>query len=174
MLESLFVPTGIVALAEIGDKQGARMIDGKVVVPDGWDNLYRAWAEGGWNSLTAAEEFGGQALPHMLNVAALEMWNSGSMAFALAPTLTMGAVEALVAHGSDDLKRTYLPKLVSGEWLHEFETLSGWRYRLEGSEDLVTWIEIGAEVTGTGSRATLRAAIQSTSPHRFFRIKATR
>ena len=53
----------------------------------------------------------------MLGVAALEMWNSGSMAFALGPTLTMGAVEALEKHASDDLKRRYLAKLVSGEWM---------------------------------------------------------
>ncbi len=89
-----FASDEVAPLAEIGDKQGARMVDGKVVVPDGWDNLYRAWAEGGWNSLTASEDFGGQGLPHMLNVAALEMWNSGSMGFALGPTLTMGAVDA--------------------------------------------------------------------------------
>jgi len=79
-------------------------------------DLYRNWISGGWNGLTASEDFGGQALPHMLNVAALEMWNSGSMAFALCPTLTMGAIEAIAAHGSDTLKATYLPKLVSGEW----------------------------------------------------------
>ncbi|MDH7800028.1 MULTISPECIES: acyl-CoA dehydrogenase [unclassified Rhizobium] len=111
-----FATEQVAPLADIGDRQGARIADGKVTTPDGWADLYRRWAEAGWNSLTAPEEFGGQNLPHMLNVAALEMWNSGSMAFALAPTLTMGAVEALVAHGSNDLKRTYLPKLVSGEW----------------------------------------------------------
>jgi alkylation response protein AidB-like acyl-CoA dehydrogenase len=53
----------------------------------------------------------------MLHVAALEMWNGGSMAFAIGPTLTIGAVEALAAHGSDHLKSTYLPKMVSGEWM---------------------------------------------------------
>lgn len=111
-----FATEQVAPLADIGDRQGARLSDGKVSTPDGWADLYRRWAEAGWNSLTAPEEFGGQNLPHMLNVAALEMWNSGSMAFALAPTLTMGAVEALVAHGSKDLKRIYLPKLVSGEW----------------------------------------------------------
>ncbi len=52
----------------------------------------------------------------MLNVAALEMWNSGSMGFALGPTLTMGAVDAVTAHGSEELKAKYLPKMVSGEW----------------------------------------------------------
>ncbi|NTG49445.1 acyl-CoA dehydrogenase [Agrobacterium rhizogenes] len=103
-------------LAEIGDRQGARLVDGKVVLPDGWEKLYRDWIAGGWNGLTAPEEYGGQGLPHMLNVATLEMWNSASMAFGLAPTLTMGAVEALVAHGSADLKSKYLAKLVTGEW----------------------------------------------------------
>ena len=103
-------------LAENGDRQGAKLLDGKVVLPDGWEKLYRDWIAGGWNGLTAPEEFGGQGLPHMLNIATLEMWNSASVAFGLAPTLTMGAVEALNAHGSDDLKQKYLAKLIAGEW----------------------------------------------------------
>lgn len=111
-----FATEEVAPLGEIGDRQGAKLVDGKVIVPEGWDTLYRTWAEGGWNSLTASPDFGGQGLPHMLNVAALEMWNSGSMAFALGPTLTMGAVDALTAHGSEALKATYLPKMVSGEW----------------------------------------------------------
>ena len=112
-----FATEEVAPLAEIGDTQGARLADGKVSMPDGWPALYKAWAEGGWNSLTASPEFGGQGLPHMLHVAALEMWNSGSMAFAIGPTLTIGAIEALTAHGSDHLKNTYLPKMVSGEWM---------------------------------------------------------
>ena len=111
-----FATDEVAPLAEVGDRQGARLLDGKVTVPDGWADLYRHWAEGGWNALTAPEEFGGQALPHMLNVAALEMWNSGSMAFALGPTLTMGASEALSAHGAPELKEKFLHKMVSGEW----------------------------------------------------------
>ncbi|RVA60498.1 acyl-CoA dehydrogenase, partial [Mesorhizobium sp. M7A.F.Ca.CA.001.08.1.1] len=63
------------------------------------------------------EEYGGQALPTMLGVAALEMWNSAAMAFGIGPTLTMGAVEALDKHASTDLKAKYLEKLVSGEWM---------------------------------------------------------
>ncbi len=106
----------VAPLGPIGDKQG--------FAPRRWrgrdaGRLARhvsRLGRGGWNGLTAPEEFGGQALPHMLHVAALEMWNSGSMAFALGPTLTMGAVEALEKHGSDTLKATYLPKMVSGEW----------------------------------------------------------
>ncbi|MEJ8310509.1 acyl-CoA dehydrogenase [Agrobacterium larrymoorei] len=111
-----FATEEVAPLAEIGDRQGSRMVDGEVRTPDGWAGLYHRWAEGGWNGLTAPEEFGGQGLPHMLNVAALEMWNSGSMAFALCPTLTMGAVEAITAHGSEELKAAYLENLVSGKW----------------------------------------------------------
>ncbi|MGP4693349.1 acyl-CoA dehydrogenase [Agrobacterium cavarae] len=111
-----FATEEVAPLAEIGDRQGSRMVDGEVRTPDGWAGLYHRWAEGGWNGLTAPEEFGGQGLPHMLNVAALEMWNSGSMAFALCPTLTMGAIESITAHGSDALKAVYLENLVSGKW----------------------------------------------------------
>ncbi|QRM54538.1 acyl-CoA dehydrogenase [Sinorhizobium sp. BG8] len=112
-----FASEKVAPLAEVGDRQGARLVDGKVITPEGWKDLYRTWAEGGWNSLTAPAAYGGQALPHMLQVAALEMWNSGSMAFAIGPTLTIGAIEALASHGSAQLRETYLPKLVSGEWM---------------------------------------------------------
>ncbi|MBD8553288.1 acyl-CoA dehydrogenase [Rhizobium sp. CFBP 8762] len=111
-----FASDEIAPLAAIGDAQGARLAEGEVRVPDGWADLYHRWIAGGWNGLTAPESFGGQDLPHMLNVAALEMWNSGAMAFALCPTLTMGAVEALDKHGSEQLKALYLAKMVSGEW----------------------------------------------------------
>lgn len=111
-----FATDEVAPLGEIGDTQGARLIDGEVKTPDGWAKLYQDWIAGGWNGLTGPEEFGGQGLPVLLNVAALEMWNSGATAFALCPTLTMGAVEALLAHGSENLQQTYLPKLVSGEW----------------------------------------------------------
>ncbi|MDR7143138.1 acyl-CoA dehydrogenase [Rhizobium sp. BE258] len=111
-----FATDEVAPLGEIGDTQGSRLIDGGVKTPDGWAKLYQDWIAGGWNGLTGPEEFGGQGLPVLLNVAALEMWNSGATAFALCPTLTMGAVEALTAHGSKDLQQTYLPKLVSGEW----------------------------------------------------------
>ncbi|ANL26807.1 acyl-CoA dehydrogenase protein [Rhizobium phaseoli] len=111
-----FATEEVAPLSDIGDRQGARLVDGEVRLPDGWRDLYRNWIAGGWNGLTAPQAFGGQALPDMLNVASLEMWNSGSMAFALAPTLTMGAIEAVHTHGSAALKETYLEKMVSGEW----------------------------------------------------------
>ncbi|MCA1403551.1 acyl-CoA dehydrogenase [Ensifer sp. IC3342] len=111
-----FATEEVAPLGDVGDRQGARLVDGAVKTPEGWRDLYHNWIGGGWNGLTAPEAFGGQNLPHMLHVAAMEMWNAGSMAFSLGPTLTMGAIEALEKHGSEALKATYLAKMVSGEW----------------------------------------------------------
>lgn len=111
-----FASDEVAPLGEIGDKQGSRLIDGAVKTPDGWADLYKAWSAAGWNSLTAPQAYGGQALPHMLLVATLEMWNGGSLAFSLCPTLTIGAIEAIEAHATDVLKGKYLPKMISGEW----------------------------------------------------------
>ncbi|GAA4107961.1 acyl-CoA dehydrogenase [Aminobacter aganoensis] len=112
-----FATDEVAPLHEVGDKAGARLKDAAVTMPPGWKEAYRHWIEGGWNGLNGPEEFGGQGLPTMLGVATLEMWNSASMAFGLGPTLTMGAVEALDKHASEDLKAAYLEKLVSGEWM---------------------------------------------------------
>lgn len=154
-----FATEEVAPLADIGDRQGARLEGGEVRLPDGWRDLYRNWIAGGWNGLTAPEAFGGQALPHMLNVAALEMWNSGSMAFALAPTLTMGAIEAVSTHGSAALKAKYLAKMVSGEWTGTMnltephagsdlgvlkaraERRADGSYRISGQKIFITWGE---------------------------------
>jgi len=112
-----FAAEEIAPLRDVGEKQGARLENAVVTMPDGWRDLYRRWIEGGWNGLASPVEYGGQGLPTMLSVAALEMWNSGSMAFAIGPTLTMGAVEALDKHASEELKSLYIEKLVSGEWM---------------------------------------------------------
>ncbi len=111
-----FATEEIAPLREIGDREGARLENAEVTMPPGWKDLYHRWIEGGWNALSGPEEYGGQGLPAMIAVAALEMWNSGSMAFAIGPTLTMGAIDALERHGSDELKERYLEKIVSGEW----------------------------------------------------------
>ena len=110
--------TDIIApLNQIGDRHGTPFKDGAVTTPPGWKEAYRAWAAAGWNGLAAPAEFGGQALPHAVNAACIEMWNAASMAFGIGPVLTMAAVDALAAHGSDALKRAYLGKLISGEWM---------------------------------------------------------
>lgn len=106
----------IAPLNRVGDRQGARFKDGAVTTPDGWKQAYRDWTAAGWNGLSAPMQWGGQGLPHAVNSACIEMWNSASMAFGIGLVLTMGAVEALAAHGNDRLKKAYLPRLVSGEW----------------------------------------------------------
>lgn len=112
-----FAAERIALLNRIGDTVGAQYQNGHVITPEGWASTYREWASAGWNGLTAPTEFGGQALPHLLQLAASEMWTSASMAFMLGPMLTSSAIDALVAHGSDELKSVYLEKLVTGEWM---------------------------------------------------------
>src|SRR6266545_5237076 len=104
-------------LNSVGDRHGTPFKDGAVTTPPGWKEAYHAWAAAGWNGLAAPAQWGGQALPHALNAACIEIWNSGSMAFGIGPTLTMAGVKALALHGSEELKQKYLPKLVSGEWM---------------------------------------------------------
>jgi acyl-CoA dehydrogenase len=99
-----------------GDTQGARLVDGQVIMPEGAANAYRGWIEAGWGSLSVPKRHGGQGLPFALATAMTEMWNSANMAFGLNPLLTQSAVHAVIAHGSPDLQRKYLPKMVTGEW----------------------------------------------------------
>ena len=112
-----FAGEEIAPAARIGDEVGAKAEDGVVTTPPGWRELYAKWCEGGWNSVSAPEHYGGQGLPAMISMAVLEMWNSGSMGFAIGPTLTIGAIDALEKHASEALKQTYVEKLVSGEWM---------------------------------------------------------
>src|SRR5437588_1715524 len=112
-----FATDVIAPLNRVGDAHGTPFKDGAVVMPPGWKEAYRAWSAAGWNGLASPTAWGGQGLPHTVNAACIELWNSASMAFGLGPLLTMGAVEALEAHGAEALKRTYLEKLVSGEWM---------------------------------------------------------
>jgi alkylation response protein AidB-like acyl-CoA dehydrogenase len=107
----------IAPLNRIGDNFGTPFKDGAVTTPPGWKEAYTAWAAAGWNGVAAPAEFGGQDLPHAVNAACIEMWNSGSMAFGIGPVLTMAAIDALASHGSDDLKKRYLSRLISGEWM---------------------------------------------------------
>jgi alkylation response protein AidB-like acyl-CoA dehydrogenase len=112
-----FASAVIAPLNADGDRHGTPFKDGVVTMPTGWKEAYAQWSAAGWNGLAASPEWGGQGLPHVLNAACIEMWNAASMAFGLGPFLTMGAIEAMASHASDDLKRAYLPKLVSGEWM---------------------------------------------------------
>jgi acyl-CoA dehydrogenase len=111
-----FATERIAPLNRVGDRNPATLENGRVTTPPNWRDTYSEWCSGGWNSLTGPFEHGGQGLPMSMAVACTELWNSSCMAFALCPLLTAGAIEAIAAHGSDDLKHRYLPKLVSGEW----------------------------------------------------------
>ena len=112
-----FASDVIAPLNTVGDKHGTPLKDGVVTMPPGWKEAYTAWSQAGWNGLAASDKWGGQGLPHALNAACIEMWNSASMAFGIGPVLTMGAIEALDRHGSDALKTKYLEKLTTGEWM---------------------------------------------------------
>jgi alkylation response protein AidB-like acyl-CoA dehydrogenase len=103
-------------LSAPGDKAGSKLVDGKVVTPPGWTEAYRQFASGGWGALPAPEEWGGQNLPQVVATAAGEIWNAANLAFGLCPLLTQGAIDAIEAQGSEELKHTYLPKMVTGEW----------------------------------------------------------
>ena len=103
-------------LNRIGDQQGSRLENGVVRTPPGFKDAYRHFVEGGWNSVAIPADHGGQGLPFTLNAAVTEMWDSASTAWSLCPMLTVGAIEAIAAHGTEEQKRLYLPKLVSGEW----------------------------------------------------------
>lgn len=100
----------------VGDKQGLKYENGKVITPDGFKEAYKTYAEGGWSTLTWPTEYGGQDLPEFLNMPMLEMVCSANLSFGLTPGLTHGAINALLVHGSDEQKNTYLPKMISGEW----------------------------------------------------------
>ena len=103
-------------LNRVGDKEGAKLENGKVTLPSGFAAAYRQFVDGGWNGVAGAAEFGGQGLPHTLGLSVQEMWQSANLAFGLCPILSQGAIEALTAHGTPEQKKTYLPKLISGEW----------------------------------------------------------
>ncbi len=112
-----FATEVIAPLNTVGDKFGTPFKDGKVTTPPGWKDAYTSWAAAGWNGLAAPADFGGQDLPHAVNAACVEMWNSASMAFGIGPVLTMAAIDALHAYGTDELKERYLGKLTTGEWM---------------------------------------------------------
>ena len=100
----------------VGDNQGCTLENGVVRVPDGFKDAYDKMAEGGWMSMDIPEEFGGQGLPHIMHTAAMEPMVSANMAFQMYPGLTHGNMIAILAHGTDEQKATYLPKMASGEW----------------------------------------------------------
>jgi hypothetical protein len=109
---------GVLApLNKVGDEHGCkRADDGSVTTPPGFKDAYKQLTEAGWPGLTSDPVYGGQGLPHIVGLAWNEMVSSANMAFGMYPGLSHGAYAAIHSHGSDELKQTYLPKLVTGEW----------------------------------------------------------
>lgn len=103
-------------LNSVGDQEGCHLTGGAVKTPTGFQDAYRQFVEGGWASLSADSAYGGQGLPDVIGLFMEEMVCSTNLSFGLYPGLTRGASILLNTHGSDDLKKTYLPKLISGEW----------------------------------------------------------
>ena len=100
-----------------GDREGCtRREDGSVATPKGFKAAYDAYAAGGWMGLSVPEEYGGQGLPHVLNTAMQEFVSGSNLALGMYPGLTQGAIAALLVHGSDEQKKTYLPRMVEGAW----------------------------------------------------------
>jgi alkylation response protein AidB-like acyl-CoA dehydrogenase len=142
-----------------GDLQGARWHEGRVATAGGWKQAYEQFIAAGWNGLSCPEELGGQNLPRAVSALVEEMWNGANMAFALCPMLTRGAIDAIEVCGSADQIRTYLPKMVAGQWsgtMNLTEPQAGsdlaavrtravptgdGRYRLEGQKIFITYGE---------------------------------
>lgn len=100
-----------------GDREGCkRHDDASVQVPQGFKEAYDEYCAGGWVGLAAPEEFGGQGLPYLLHAAVGEYMSSANMALMMYPGLTQGAIAAIITHGSDEQKQTYLPKMIEGRW----------------------------------------------------------
>jgi hypothetical protein len=100
-----------------GDREGcARHADGSVTTPKGYKDAFRRYVDGGWMGISAPQEFGGQGLPETLSTIVNEFMASAGMAFAMYPGLTLGAVTAILHHGSPAQKAAYVPKMIEGRW----------------------------------------------------------
>jgi len=111
-----FATDVLAPLNRVGDEHGIKLEADRVTTAPGWPDAYQRWTAAGWNAVSGPEAFGGQGLPLAINAACTEIWSASNIAFGLCPLLTLSAIEALDAHGSDQLKKIYLEKLVSGEW----------------------------------------------------------
>src|SRR5882724_8873557 len=151
-----FAETVLEPINRSGDEQGARWTPEGVVTAPGFRDAYRQFAEGGWSQLGTDPAYGGQAVPQVLVTAVQEIWASANLAFKLCPMLTHGAVHALELCGSEEQKRRFLPKMISGEWtgtmvltepqagsdLAQIRTravAAGDHYRVFGQKIFITW-----------------------------------
>ena len=122
MVEAILTEAGKLAdevwapLNWTSDQEGARLENGKVFTTPGFKEAYQAYVDGGWNGLAFPEEYGGQAMPATLALAVFDALCGACLSLGMGTSLTTGAVKALLAHGSEEQQRLFLPKMVSGEW----------------------------------------------------------
>ncbi len=141
-----------------GDTGGVRWDNGAVSSSEGFSQAYAAFCENGWNGMPEDAEWGGQGMPTLVSTAVAEMWKASNLAFSLCQMLTLGAVHAIVHHGSDDLKARYLEPMVAGRWtgtmnltepqagsdlaaLRSRAVPEGDHYRVFGQKIFITWGE---------------------------------
>jgi len=111
-----FAETAIYPANFEGDKEGVHIVDGQVKAPPSYKPAYDALCEAGWVAMAASEEFGGQGLPEIVGIPVSEYWVAASVAFAMYPGLTRAATHLMETFCTDEQKKKYLPKLVTGEW----------------------------------------------------------
>lgn len=104
------------SLNQSADKEGLHYNDGVVTTPKGFKEAYQTYIQSGWTGFTCDPDYGGQGLPESLNLPFMEMVCSANLSFGLTPGLSHGAYNAIKLHANDELKKRYLPKIVSGEW----------------------------------------------------------
>ena len=141
-----------------GDIEGSRLENGVVITPKGFKEAYRAYVDGGWNTLQFKPELGGQGLPALVATPVFEMWDSANLGFALCPVLSIAGAEMLEEFGTEEQKEKWIPKLVTGEWtgtmvltepgagsdvgaLKTRAVPEGDHYRISGQKIFTTWGE---------------------------------
>jgi len=148
---------GVLApLNRLGDIEGVKFANGKVIAAPGFADAYRKYCADGWSGLASSPDFGGQGLPRAVSLAVFEMIHAANMSFGLCPMLSEAAIHLLEVHGTERQRRLYLGKLVSGQWtgtmnLTEAQAGSdlallrakaerdGERYRIAGQKIFITW-----------------------------------
>jgi alkylation response protein AidB-like acyl-CoA dehydrogenase len=111
-----FTEQALFPLNQPGDQHGCRLEAGRVTTPPGFKQAYEAFCDAGWPAITAEPEYGGQGLPHAIGYALQELLYSANLAWGMYPCLTHGAYGAIRAHGSEQQKQAYLPKMGAGRW----------------------------------------------------------
>jgi alkylation response protein AidB-like acyl-CoA dehydrogenase len=111
-----FAEEVIAPLNRSGDEQSSKLVDKKVITPDGFADAYKDYIANGWNAMLGNADYDGQDLPNSMAIPVHEMLSSANFSWRLISVLTESAILAVDKHGSDNLKAQYLPKLISGEW----------------------------------------------------------